>query len=317
MAKAKVTNKKLATAAQELNETIGPEPEINPDELSKDELKEKVFACAGLIDPEQDEFSKETLSLLQSIDAVDDEGNPTDEAVQAAGGDDEEEDEEDDEEEVEETDEEETEDTEDDETDRPPEDLKALMDDCKKLADLKEIAEQYETFSEIDSSEYKGLNGLKQLRADMEAALGLDEEEEEQENEEQEEDEDEEKPVKSDKKDKGKKKENEEQEEDEDEAEEPDETDDIPEGRDETYEIPKNPDGSKKKRPDFFVDVLEETRDTPKTKDEFAKVLVSKCGDMGEDMEVSAAKSHITAYFPILKALGLLEKTKDGYIYKG
>ena len=138
-----VTKTELKKVAKEFNEQMGLEPPILLD-LKVSALKEKCIEAAGQIDLEQDEYSDEVWEILGALGC-----DPREDAEEAVEEDAVEED-------AEEAVEEAMEDT-------LVEDFKA----AKKLAELKELAQEWECFANLDLDSYAGLQGPKKLRAAM------------------------------------------------------------------------------------------------------------------------------------------------------
>jgi len=140
-----VTKTELKKVAKELNEQMGLEPPILLD-LKVSALKEKCIEAAGQIDLEQDEYSDGVWEVLSALgcdprepveetegDETVVEGEEADVAVEEAM------------------------------EDSLVEDFKA----AKKLVELKELAQEWECFANLDLDSYAGLQGPKKLRADM------------------------------------------------------------------------------------------------------------------------------------------------------
>lgn len=147
-----VTKTELKKVAKELNEQMGLEPPILLD-LKVSALKEMCIEAASQIDLEQDEFSDEVWEVLGALgcdprvetsdkdgdeeqpEAADNviEGEDADAAVEEAM------------------------------EDTLVEDFKS----AKKLKELKELAQEWECFANLDLDSYAGLQGPKKLRADM------------------------------------------------------------------------------------------------------------------------------------------------------
>jgi len=147
-----VTKTELKKVAKELNEQMGLEPPILLD-LKVSALKEMCIEAAGQIDLEQDEFSDEVWEVLGALgcdprvetsDKDGDEEQP-EEADNVIEG-----------EEADAAVEEAMEDT-------LVEDFKS----AKKLKELKELAQEWECFANLDLDSYAGLQGPKKLRAAM------------------------------------------------------------------------------------------------------------------------------------------------------
>lgn len=84
--------KDLVSAAQELNDVLGLDPEIEVEDVSEEELIESVKEGAAQIDLENDEISKKTMDTLRAYEipvgddataADDDDDDATDDAAPA------------------------------------------------------------------------------------------------------------------------------------------------------------------------------------------------------------------------------------------
>ena len=150
-----VTKTELKKVAKEFNEQMGLEPPILLD-LKVSALKEKCIEAAGQIDLEQDEYSDEVWEILGALgcdprdDAGEDDAGEDDAGEDDAGEDDAGEDD-------------------------AGEAVKEAMEDtlvedfksAKKLKELKELAQEWKCFANLDLDSYAGLLGPKKLRADM------------------------------------------------------------------------------------------------------------------------------------------------------
>lgn len=137
----------LIVVAEELNDVLGLDPEINVKGKVK-KLQQEIIEAGQLIDPVGDEFTDETWAVLEELGAASRPGEES--GVQEEGV-------EDAPDAVEEQEEQE------EEAGELVEDFKA----AKKLVELKEVAEAWECFEKLDLDSYAGLQGPKKLRADM------------------------------------------------------------------------------------------------------------------------------------------------------
>lgn len=132
-----VTKTELKKVAKEFNEQMGLEPPILLD-LKVSALKEKCIEAASQIDLDEDEYSDEVWEVLAALGCdprveYEDEVEEADEAVEEAM------------------------------EDTLVEDFKG----ARKLAELKEVAAEWDIFADLDLSIYTGLQGPKKLRVDM------------------------------------------------------------------------------------------------------------------------------------------------------
>lgn len=153
-----VTKTELKKVAKEFNEQMGLEPPILLD-LTVKALKAKCIEAAAQIDLEQDEYSDEVWEILGALGcdprvevSNEDTDQPDDEPGDAQDKDETVVEGEDADAAVEEAME-----------DTLVEDFKA----AKKLAELKELAQEWECFEKLDLDSYAGLQGPKKLRAAM------------------------------------------------------------------------------------------------------------------------------------------------------
>jgi len=128
----KITRKRLEKAATELQRVMGYEPSITDSlgELSDEQLKTLLVQCIEDILP-GDEISSNTEKTLDKLKK------------------------------------ETSKNAEPEEKEDPVEDLKSLIVANKKLVDLKNLAAGYEEFSSLNLDSYSGLQGTRQLKADM------------------------------------------------------------------------------------------------------------------------------------------------------
>jgi hypothetical protein len=168
---------RLKEAAKELNKKVKPGLDdgeeayegMNDDGIDLDAkstaLKKVIKAVGEGLVTEEDDLSDETWEVLEALGACE---RPKEEAV----AENEEEDEE----------EEETTETEDEEEEEAAEEEEAeaslaeTVEATKKLADLKELVEEHDEFKKLRKKlkNYSGLQGPKQLKADMFKALGVE-----------------------------------------------------------------------------------------------------------------------------------------------
>jgi len=128
----KITRKRLEKAAMELQVVMGYEPSITESlgEFSDEQLKTLLIQCIEDILP-GDEISSNT---EKTLDKLKKEASRSSEPEEMEG---------------------------------PVEDLKSLIAANKKLVDLKNLAAGYEEFSSLNLDSYSGLQGTRQLKADM------------------------------------------------------------------------------------------------------------------------------------------------------
>lgn len=183
MAENVLKRSRLKAAAKELNKKVGPglsddeEPyegmTVSGIDLdAKSAALKKIITEVGknLVNPDEDDLSDETWEVLEALGACE---RPKEEATEEEETDNDEEDVE----EEEETDDDEEEATEEEEEEEQPEaSLAEIVEGTKKLADLKELVEEHGEFKKLRKKlkNYTGLQGPKQLKADMFKALGVE-----------------------------------------------------------------------------------------------------------------------------------------------
>ena len=140
----------LIKAAKELNKELGLDPEIEVKKVETEYLIRKLKEAAGMAVKEEDDLSDETWAVLGVMKETVD--------PPAAG-------------ESADTEKETTNTT---KTTNTAKDLPAILAETKKLADLKALVEDNDEFKKLRKGldKYKGLQGPRELRPEMEKCLG-------------------------------------------------------------------------------------------------------------------------------------------------
>ena len=142
--------KDLVKVAEEFNDVMGLEPEINP-ALKAEKLIEKIREAAKEL-TEADALSKATKATLVEMKVAYPGSKPVEEDDDAPEDDDEEPD------------------------DDEEKDLATLLAEAAKLKELKALVEKHDEFKKLRKSveEFTGLAGPRELKAKMYKALGIE-----------------------------------------------------------------------------------------------------------------------------------------------
>jgi len=158
---ANLKRSQLSNAAAELNEVLEPDDPIDT-KAGVEDLKEKIGEAGGLIDPEQDELTESTWTVLEVLGAA---HRPAEEYTPQRGegtskG-------------------EEAGENEEGEAEQETvqyDSLATRIADTKKLSGLKDIVTSYDEFKKLRKNldNYSGLQGTRQLKKAMFDALGVE-----------------------------------------------------------------------------------------------------------------------------------------------
>ena len=155
-------NEKIFDVAEELNQVLGLDPEIQTENVTAADVKQKVTEAAELIDPENDEFSKTTTKVLQAMGLIADDSAHNEDVLESTNPQPKAESEE----EAKETEEEEYEE-EEEEPEEPEESLVDQVNATKKRKQLKQIvSDNPEVFADV-KAEIKNLKDASSLKEAM------------------------------------------------------------------------------------------------------------------------------------------------------
>ena len=155
MAKKKDYIDKLADAATELNQVMGLDPQIQVEDVTQGYLEKQILEASNHIEP-QDEFSKQSQKIIdqlrEQLEEEEEEEADESDAQEPEEGEPEEEEESAEEEE---------------ESEAESVDLENIVKGAKKRRDLRDIAKQYNEFSEINLKSYESTKELREAMLEL------------------------------------------------------------------------------------------------------------------------------------------------------